>query len=614
MRNLLILILCCFSLIGYTQGVERVEPPFWWVGMNNANLQLMLYGEDLAQYTVSTRHKDVKLVSVDKADSPNYLFVNLDIGSLKEPVTTDIVLRNKLDQSIRFAYEFKARDEGSAERAGFDNSDVIYLITPDRFVNGDTSNDEIEGMREGLNRSAEYGRHGGDIAGIAQSIDYIKEMGFTSIWLNPVLENDQDEWSYHGYATTDYYKVDPRFGSNDEYRDLALKAKESGMGMIMDIIVNHCGSFHWWMEDPPFEDWINEYTTEYQETNHRKTTLLDPHVSVQDRRVMTEGWFVPAMPDLNQRNKWMSTYLIQNSIWWIEFAYLTGIRQDTYSYPFRDFMTDWTCAIMKEYPNFNIVGEEWVELPSIIAYWQEGKDNRDGYRSCLPSLMDFPLVMTLRNGLKEDEGWASGLNKMYEMLAQDYNYAHPEDLVIFPDNHDMPRIYTYLKEDYDLFKIAIAYTLTMRGTPQLYYGTEILMSHPESDSHGMIREDFPGGWEGDAMDAFNDINMDDLAIEAREWIRKLIKWRNGKEVVHRGALMHFIPQDNVYTYFRYTADLDPVMVMISKSEEAQTISLDRFDEVINGRTSFKDIMSGEAFTTGNGITIQPKSVRIFEFN
>ena len=495
-----LLLIGILPLFTFAQSDLRVEPPFWWRDMVNKELQLMIYGQDIASAELDIAGPGagaITIRAVHQLANPNYVFVDLTVAEGTDATSFDINLTGAEGTST-YTYQLLQREPGSAEREGFGTKDVMYLITPDRFANGDPSNDEVAGMREGYNREQDFGRHGGDIEGIRQNLDYIKEMGFTAIWLNPILENDQDKWSYHGYSTTDYYKVDPRYGSNEDYANLSREAADMGIKMIMDIIVNHCGSFHWWMNDPPSPDWIHYYNEDFVRTNHRKTTLLDPYVAPSDRDEMVKGWFVESMPDLNQKNPFMATYLIQNSIWWIEYAQLAGIRQDTYSYPYRDFMTDWTCAIMAEYPNFNIVGEEWVLDQSMIAYWQQGKVNHDGYTACLPSLMDFPMTAALHNALNGDEDRTTGLIKLYEMLGSDYHYADPSELVIFPDNHDMSRIYTQINEDYGLYRMAIAYILTMRGTPQLYYGTEILMHNRGTDSHGVIRSDFPGGWSGDA--------------------------------------------------------------------------------------------------------------------
>lgn len=602
-----------FFFIGnlYSQSIQRIEPPFWWTDMNNPNIQLLVYGEGISSLQPQTQSNDLKITKVHKAESENYIFIDVTISE-KAIAGNQNIEFYKNDQLIEtYNFELKTRKKNSANRKGFDNSDLLYLITPDRFANGDPSNDVISGMREGLNRKEDFGRHGGDIQGLIDHLDYFKEMGYTALWLNPILENDQDKWSYHGYSTTDYYKVDPRFGSNEDYLNLSNKAREKGIGIIMDIIVNHCGHFHWWMEDPPFPNWINNQEGEYQQTNHRKTTLLDPYASTSDRRIMTEGWFVPTMPDLNQRNKFMSTYLIQNSIWWIEYADLAGIRQDTYSYPFREFMTDWTCAIKDEYPNFNIVGEEWVDDASIISYWQEDKVNSDGYSSCLPSLMDFPTTFALHKALNEEEIWGKGWVKLYENLANDYLYSHPNNLVIFGDNHDMSRIYTQLNEDYDLYKMAMAYILTMRGIPQVYYGTEILMSNKGTESHGVIRSDFPGGWSQDSSSVRLHKNLSAQQKEALEFNKKLNHWRKEKEVIHTGKLVHFEPQDKVYCYLRFN-DEEKVMVILNKNKEAFSLELTRFNEILDPNSKGKEVLTDQEIQLKNTLELEPMRAYIIE--
>ena len=576
----------------------------------------MIYSQNAAKHDleISGPGKDfVSVKAIHTLENPNYIFVDLEIAEGSEETSFQIELVGE-SSTKAYTYQLREREVGSAERKGFGPQDVMYLITPDRFANGDPSNDVVEGMREGYNRSEGFGRHGGDIEGIRSHLDYIKKMGFTAIWLNPILENDQDKWSYHGYSTTDYYKVDPRYGSNEDYAALSREAADMGIKMIMDIIVNHCGSFHWWMNDPPSSDWIHYYAQDFVNTNHRKTTLLDPYVAPSDREKMVKGWFVESMPDLNQKNPFMSTYLIQNSIWWIEYAHLAGIRQDTYSYPYRDFMTDWTCAIMTEYPNFNIVGEEWVTDPAMISYWQRGKVNQDGYSSCLPSLMDFPMTTALHAALNEDDKeWGKGLIKLYEMLGSDYHYADASELVIFTDNHDMSRIYTQVDEDYDLFRMAIAYILTMRGTPQIYYGTEILMSHPGNDSHGAIRSDLPGGWDGDEIDAFTGNGLTSQQLAAQEYVKKLLLWRQGQPVVHDGDLTHYAPEDGVYVYFRQSEDA-VVMVVINKNDEPKTLDLSRFSYNIGDHSAGTEVTNGQTYRLDNSFSAPGRDVLVLELD
>jgi glycosidase len=610
-KQLLTVIFCLgWGIILGQTNLERVEPPFWWAGMQSQNLQLLVYGSNISSTTPSIDYPGVTIEKIIHVKSGNYLFVDLKFSKNVKAGNFPIHFNVNGKTLHTYPYELKKRKPGSANREGFDASDVIYLITPDRFANGDESNDYVEGMLEKPNRKEAFGRHGGDIQGLVDHLDYMKYMGFTGLWLNPILENDQYESSYHGYATTDYYKVDKRFGSNEEYVDMSLKASQLGLKLIMDMIANHCGSEHWWMKDPPSDDWINNQGS-YVNTNHRKETLLDPYGSAKERSLMVDGWFVPTMPDLNQRNELMATYLIQNSIWWVEYAYLAGIRQDTYSYPDRYFMADWTCALRDEYPNLFIVGEEWVEDPSMVAYWQQGKENVDGYTSCLPSLMDFPLNFALRDGLKVEEQWGEGLIDIYRSLSQDYHYSDPSQLVIFPDNHDMSRIFTIVNEDVNLLKIALAHTLTTRGIPQLYYGTEILMSNPGTDSHGIIRSDFPGGWEGDTINAFRDIGLTTQAKDVKEYTKKLLDWRKTQDVIHNGKLMHFTPNSGLYVYFRYN-EKGAVMVVLNKAKKKTTLDMTYYSEVTSGYSSAFNIINNIETDLSNRFPISEDAVAIFE--
>jgi len=452
------------------QRIERVEPPNWWVGMKHNIVQVLVYGEDISQWEPNVENPHIQLKKTTRVNNPNYLFLDLLISERADATTVNIDFYKGKKKVGSHQYPLLERDM-TIPRKGFDSSDVMYLITPDRFANGDPSNDVISGMKEKvMNRQDEQGRHGGDIKGIRDRLDYIYDLGFTAIWLNPILENDMYRTSYHGYAATDFYKVDQRFGTNEDYVQFCQEAQNKGIKIIMDMILNHSGSEHWFVKDPPTQDWINHNNT-YVQTSHRRTTHQDPYASEYDKKAFVDGWFVETMPDLNQKQPLMANYLIQNTLWWIEYTGIAGIRMDTYPYPDKEFMTVWNDAILAEYPAFNIVGEEWSLNPAVVSFWQAGKTNSNGYRSSLPSVMDFPLQDALITALVEEENWNSGWVKVYEMLGNDHLYPDPQNLVIFPDNHDMDRILTQLNGDIDLLKMAMIYFTTMRGVPQFYYGT-----------------------------------------------------------------------------------------------------------------------------------------------
>jgi neopullulanase len=608
--TVVILMVNTFKLMASGYAVERLEPPFWWSGMQNSELQLLVYGEKIAELTPALEYSGVVIKKVVRVPNPNYLFVYLTISADANPGTFDLVFKRGDVVATVFPYELRTRSEGSAYREGYTTADVMYLITPDRFVNGDTSNDNIPGMLEKANRNYKGGRHGGDIRGIINSLDYLHDMGFTAIWVNPVLENDMPAYSYHGYAATDFYRVDPRFGSNSEYVELSEKAAEKGIKLIMDMILNHCGSKHWWMDDLPTTDWIN-FGGQYVNTNHRRTTQHDSYASGWDKKHFVDGWFVPTMPDLNQRNPLLATYLIQNTIWWIEYAGIDGIRMDTYPYPDKHFMADWTCAVMHEYPYFNIVGEEWSENPVTVAYWQRGKDNPDDYTSCLPGLMDFPLQGAMIAALVGDEHrYNSGLITFYEMLANDVIYADPLNFVTFADNHDIDRFFTAINEEFDLWKMGIAMLLTLRGIPQIYYGTEALMTNSRSGDHGLIRSGFPGGWDDDKVNVFSGEGLTVKQREAMAFLRTLLNWRKQKQLIHHGDLVHFAPEDGLYAFFRYD-DNERVMVILNKNNKEVTPDMQRFAEMTHGFSTAADVITGKSHRLSQ-LTVPARSVMVLE--
>lgn len=613
MRKIIFLIYLLPFFIQAQNTIERVEPPFWWTDMNNSEVQIMLYGNDIGYSKPEINYEGVSISKTVLVENDNYIFLYLNIGKEAKPGNFKINLKNKKNEVVQsIDYELRERESDPTWGVGYDNSDVMCLITPDRFANGDAKNDNVKGMLEVANRLDKDGRHGGDIQGISDNLNYFEEMGYTAIWLNPILENNQPKYSYHGYSTTDYYRVDPRFGTNEEYRELVGQCRKKGIKVLMDIIVNHCGSEHWWMKDLPSKDWINNVEKPFY-TTHRRTTFRDPHASKYDLDHFINGWFVETMPDMNQRNPLVSDYLIQNSIWWIEYLGLGGIRMDTYPYSDTKFMADWSCDIMDEYPNFNICGEDWSLNPVVLAYWQKGKENPDGFKSCLPGLLDFPVQHAWIDALTKKPQWGSHMNRVYEMLANDFIYPDPSNHVIFPDNHDVSRIFTQLNEDRDLLKLTFAFFTTMRGTPQFYYGTDILMSNKGDNSHGNIRSDFPGGWEGDEVNAFTGKGMTAEQKDFQKMVKKILNWRNKTPVIHHGKLMHFAPQHHVYVYFRYD-EKDKVMVLLNQSDEPAEIDLIQFREILDEGTTAKDIVTDKTMVLGKKLTIEGKQPMILELN
>ncbi len=615
--QLLFMALLVTVTIGAKVKLDRVEPAFWWVGMEDSNLQLLVYGENISELKPAVNYPGVTLERSVLVKSPNYLFLYLKLDKDVKPGSFDLNFTKKGKSVLKYSYQLFERAEGSAQREGYNTSDVMYLITPDRFANGDVANDNMPAMTEQANRQDPDGRHGGDIAGIIQHLDYIAEMGYTALWLNPVMENNMTSTSYHGYAITDFYKIDARYGTNDDYVKLAQVAREKGVKLIIDMILNHCGSEHWWMNDLPTDDWLN-YQDGWKPTTHMRETNQDPYASEYDKQMHADGWFVESMPDLNQRNGLLADYLIYNSIWWVEYAHLSGIRMDTYPYPDKNFMAEWTRRVMQEYPNFSIVGEEWSVNPTIVAYWQKGKQNADGYQSWMPGVFDFPLQKALVDALNEDDSqWGKGLIKLYSTLANDFVYADPTQLVTFPDNHDMSRFYTQIKEDLDLFKMGMAYIAVTRGIPQIYYGTEILMTNPGSDAHGVIRSDYPGGWAGDVVNAFTGKGLTEDQQEAQFFVKTLLNWRKETPVIHIGQLKHFAPAftSGIYTLFRYD-DEKVVMLLMNKNPEEKIVDLGPFKaEVLGDISSGVNVLTKEIVSLHkDGVLVPGRSFLLLEMS
>lgn len=613
MKKLLIFLLVTTSVIAQ---VNRIEPPNWWTGFKNENLQLLVHHPNIGYATPKISYDGVSIVKVNKAKSPNYLFIDLAIAPSTKPGKFTIVFESDKGKKITQSYELKPKSKPSKDFIGFNSSDAIYLITPDRFANGNEANDVVKTMKETtLDRTHDYKRHGGDIQGITNHVDYIKDLGFTAVWPTPVLTNDMKGGSYHGYAMTDFYQVDPRFGTLTDYKNLSEKLQQNSMKLIMDQVANHCGSEHWWMKDLPFADWVNyqelfEKEKKYVTSNHRRTTNQDLYASEKDKKEMTDGWFVSSMPDLNQRNPFLARYIIQNSIWWIETLHLGGIRQDTYPYPDKYFMSNWAGEIMTEYPNFTIVGEEWSSNPLLIGYWQKGANNKDGYESNLRSPMDFAMQTIIPQAIKEKESWDKGLAKIYDGLANDFHYASPKDIMIFPDNHDMDRIFTQMEENIENTKMALATYLVLPRIPQIYYGTEILMQNTaKPGDHGLIRTDFPGGWKGDKTNAFTGEGLSSDQKDMQSYLTKVLNYRKNSKAIHDGKTKHFAPNNGIYTLFRLLND--EIVVLILNKNESAKVDLTIYEEMNLKGKKFKNILTGEEFVWDNELTLNKKGAYIF---
>ena len=596
----------------FTQvSIDRVDPPCWWSGMKDNSLQLMIHGKDIGKTKAFLEYSGVKVKNSTGTGS-DYLFVDLSVGNSAKPgmITIKFKLNEKDSTLVSYKYELKARVKESSKRQGFTSSDLIYLIMPDRFANGDPSNDDMPGMLEKADRTNPNGRHGGDIQGITDHLDFIQKLGVTTIWSTPLCENNMPAYTYHGYAITDMYKIDPRFGTNDSYAEMVSAAHKKGMKVVMDMVFNHFGTNAYWMKDLPQQDWVNQWP-EFTRSNYRGGVLSDPHRSQYDEKKMSQGWFDHSMADFNQKNPYVAKYLIQNSIWWIEFAGLDGIRQDTYPYSDKDFMADWMKALRDEYPNLNTVGEAWINYPPQVAYWMDNKKNADGYRSYLSHVFDFPLMGAIQKAFTENEGWDTGLARLYELLSQDFLYSDPSHLVVFADNHDIERMYPVLKT-VDNVKMALAFLATTRGLPLIYYGTEALSDRGDLQGDPGKRKDFPGGWQGDEVNMFTGQNLSNDQKDVLEYTQTLFNWRKGNKTVQEGKLTHYIPEDGMYVYFR-TLGKESVMVIMNNNEKyVKTLATDRFAENLKGYKTGKDVITGNQVKDLSKIEVPAKSVKIIE--
>lgn len=614
-------------------SVTKMEPPMWWTGMESHQLQIMVSGENIRDAVPEISHEGVTLDSVVRLDSPNYQLLYLTVGEAAQPGTMEIAFKSG-KQTVKKEYELLARDKAGADYAGFDSSDALYLMMPDRFADGDERNNEVKGLKNPVktDRANPGSRHGGDIKGIIDRLDYIEQLGVTAIWLTPVLENDMAGGSYHGYATTDYYRVDPRFGSNEEYCQLISECHKRGIKVVMDMIFNHCGFDHPWIADMPSEDWLNSPLTpegreavgkmlrgekanlpsEYRQTNFRLNTNHDPYVSDYDLGLTVDAWFVPAMPDLNQRNPHLMTYLIQNSIWWIEYAKVNGIRMDTYPYADMAGMAAWNKAVFAEYPNFNIVGESWLTDAASIAFMQRGS-KINPMNTELKAVMDFPFFILSRDAFSEKTlPWGEGLNRLYDHLALDFVHADPQNMLIFLDNHDTDRFLLEMPTDLGRWKQAQAFLLTSRGIPQIYYGTELLMNGTKAVSDGNIRLDMPGGFPGDVRNEFEASGRSALQNEAFGFMSKLLHWRQGNKAVSEGTTRHFMPTNGLYVYERKAGDKRVVVVMNGTDETATDVDMSRYAEIMRSGDKFRDVITGEEVVISEKMTFGPRATLVLE--
>ena len=614
-KTLLFLLISTFTFA----QIQRVEPAFWWKGMKNPELQILVYGKNIANQTIELSN-GIQIKELKKVENPNYVFITLNTDEITVP-KFKINLKNGKKLVNSFDYELKQRNPNSANRNSFTSKDVMYLIMPDRFANGDYSNDSQPNLTEKANRNLPSGRHGGDLRGIIKNLDYLQNLGVTALWLTPANEDNEKQTSYHGYAQTDLYKIDGRYGTNEEYLELSRQLQKRGMMLIQDYVTNHWGISHWLIQDLPTKDWIHQFSDGegkygFKRSNYRTTSQFDTNVAEIDKKEALNGWFDTTMPDLNQSNPLVLKYLTQNAIWWIEYAELGGLRVDTYPYNDKEAMSKWAKAITDEYPNFNIVGEAWMYSPAHISYWQKNSKigEIDGYNSNLPSVMDFTLYTDLPHALKEEESWDKGMIKIYNSFGNDFLYPDINNILVFFENHDTERFNEIFNGDSKYYKMALTLISTVRGIPQIYYGSEIGMRGDKNKGGDAdIRRDFPGGWKEDKQNAFNIQTQTKEQKEFYDFTQKILNWRKGKELIHTGKTKHYMPKDKVYVYFRYN-EKEKVMVVLNNNEKEQTFDLNRFSESLNGVSKGKDVVSGKEFSisTQNKLTIAPKSSLILE--
>jgi glycosidase len=617
-RFLLVMAVAVGVLAGHAAvKVDRIEPTNWYVGLKDPSVQLMVYGEGIRDAEVAIDYAGVAIDSLVRLDSPNYLLIYLNTGGA-QPGTMDITFKQGRSKK-KVKYQLLAREMSGDKRMGFTNADVLYMLMPDRFADGNPANNQIAGMEAYRNdRSQPSLRHGGDIEGIRQHLDYFTQLGVTALWFTPVLENNSPDShnvsTYHGYATTNYYKVDPRFGTNEEYRRLIDEAHSRGLKVVMDMIFNHCGDYHPWLRDMPSHDWFNQpdYKNNYLQTSYKLTPVMDPYASEIDLKETVEGWFVRSMPDLNHHNVHVMNYLIQNSIWWIETAGIDGIRMDTYPYAYADAMARWMKRLDTEYPNFNTVGETWVENPAYTAAWQKG--NKMGLpESYLKTVMDFSFYEKMDSARHEEtDAWWRGYNRVYNSLCLDYLYPNPDRVMAFIENHDTDR-YLHNGQDTQSLKQALALLLTIKRIPQLYYGTEVLMNGTKEVTDGNVRKDFPGGFPGDAQNAFSAEGRTPAQNDMFNWLSALLHWRQGNDVIIKGKMTQFIPKDGIYVIAR-THKGRHAMTIINGTDQPREMNLERYREVIGGATVARDVPTGQTVSLTEGVlTLPERGTLVLEF-
>lgn len=600
--------LLSLQLLSGKEMLQRVEPLFWWTGMQRQELQLMLYGEAIASAKITVKYPGVSLIRKELTDNPNYVFLYLKIGRKAKPGKIHLSIRKDSDVQC-YEYELKGRMPDAAGRETFTAADAIYLLMPDRFVNGNPQNDSIAGYYQTTDRKDPGKRHGGDLDGVISKLPYLADLGITALWLTPFLENNDLQYSYHHYGCSDYYKVDPRLGKNEDYPRLSEEAKKHGIKMIMDVVPNHCSAAHWWLKDLPSKDWFNRWD-KFTLSNYRMMAWTDPHAAETDLRRLTRGWFSSNMPDFNLDNSLLFDYLRQVYVFWIEYGNVAGLRVDTY--PYNDIKTAarFIREIREEYPKMNIVGECWMNTAQEIAYYQSGNNNKDGFDSNLQSVMDFPLQLTFTQAFNEEEGWNSGLARFYMHYALDFAYPDPDLLLCFLDNHDIDRYALAVGKDVRKYKMALSILLTARGYPQIYYGTEIMLDG-FSGSYEGHRFNFPGGWAEDPRDAFSSEGRTAEENEVFNHMRTLLHYRKNNPVLHSGKMKQFIPENGIYVYFRYN-EHKTVMVVANNKNEPQEVSLDRYHEMLYDKLSARDILNAHEVDLKQKLRIPAKTVLIFE--